>query len=373
MVDTTLDLLVEISQFYGKNSDYVIAGGGNTSYKTEKELWVKASGTSLATINRDGFVCLSRQKLEKINTHSYTQDSSKREEEVKNDLAAAIIEPQNLRPSVETSMHNIINYKYIVHTHPTLVNALMCALNAKQQTARIFGDDVLYIEYTDPGYVLFKKVLDRITEYKQTKGVHPQIILLQNHGVFVSADSVDEIKEIYKDVEAKLNSNISKQVENRPAQKIVGSFINEINKLLAEKDLVAEAYNNSLIQSFISSKRAYENISQPFTPDIIVYCKSKYLFIESSKTAKDTIVEIDNFYKQNTFYPKLVIVENKYLVVIGENPNSIKTILDVFIDMMKISYLSNNFGGHNFMTKEQIDFIDNWEVENYRRKVSKQS
>jgi NAD(P)-dependent dehydrogenase (short-subunit alcohol dehydrogenase family) len=42
----------------------------------------------------------------------------------------------------------------------------------------------------------------------------------------------------------------------------------------------------------------------------------------------------------------------------------------VFEDMLKISWLSESFGGQHFMTAAQINFIDTWEVENYRRKVS---
>ena len=45
--------LVDISRFYGVNKDYVIAGGGNTSYKDDKYLWVKASGTTLGTVHVD--------------------------------------------------------------------------------------------------------------------------------------------------------------------------------------------------------------------------------------------------------------------------------------------------------------------------------
>jgi len=47
------------------------------------------------------------------------------------------------------------------------------------------------------------------------------------------------------------------------------------------------------------------------------------------------------------------------------------TVLEVFTDMMKISLLSEQFGGPHFMTGEQISFIDNWEVENYRRSEAK--
>jgi len=39
--------------------------------------------------------------------------------------------------------------------------------------------------------------------------------------------------------------------------------------------------------------------------------------------------------------------------------------------LMKISYYSENFGGPRFMTCFHIDFIDTWEVENYRRKIAK--
>jgi len=46
--------LIEISRFYGADKRFVIAGGGNTSYKSADKLWVKASGSSLATINEDG-------------------------------------------------------------------------------------------------------------------------------------------------------------------------------------------------------------------------------------------------------------------------------------------------------------------------------
>ena len=68
----------------------------------------------------------------------------------------------------------------------------------------------------------------------------------------------------------------------------------------------------------------------------------------------------------------MIVIENGSLVIVEENEKTIHTVAEVFIDMMKISYLSENFGGPNFMSPAQIDFIDNWEVENYRRKVSKE-
>ena len=81
--------LIRISQFYGSDSRYVIAGGGNTSYKNADKLWVKASGHALATITEEGFAVLDRNKLNVISQKQYPADTAAREEEVKNDLAAA--------------------------------------------------------------------------------------------------------------------------------------------------------------------------------------------------------------------------------------------------------------------------------------------
>jgi len=60
-----LEELVEISQFYGRDNRFVIAGGGNTSYKNAEKIWVKASGSSLATITEEGFAILDRAKIER--------------------------------------------------------------------------------------------------------------------------------------------------------------------------------------------------------------------------------------------------------------------------------------------------------------------
>ena len=139
-----IEQLIEISQKYGKDSRYVIAGGGNTSYKNEEKLWVKASGCALATITEDGFAVLDRKKLNVISEKTYSSDTATREEEVKNDLAAACL-TKDRRPSVETSMHNALSASFIVHLHPTMVNGLMCAQNAEAKTAELFGNDAVYV------------------------------------------------------------------------------------------------------------------------------------------------------------------------------------------------------------------------------------
>jgi len=191
-MENALRELVEISRFYGKNPEFVIAGGGNTSYKNESYLWIKASGTSLATITEQGFAKMDRLCLKRIAEKSYSMNPLKRESEIIKELFNCVADDSGLRPSVETSLHNLLNFSYVVHTHPTLVNGLMCAKNSSIETKAIFGEEAMLVEYTDPGYVLFKLIEKRIAEYFKKHGKEPQIIFLENHGVFVAANTIEE-------------------------------------------------------------------------------------------------------------------------------------------------------------------------------------
>ena len=70
---TPIENLVAISRKYGSDSRYVIAGGGNTSYKDADMLWVKASGHALATIGEDGFAVLDRSKLNPMGEKTFAK------------------------------------------------------------------------------------------------------------------------------------------------------------------------------------------------------------------------------------------------------------------------------------------------------------
>ena len=66
----------------------------------------------------------------------------------------------------------------------------------------------------------------------------------------------------------------------------------------------------------------------------------------------------------------MLLIKGIGLVAAGDNAKQCDIILDVFEDAMKIAWLTDSFGGPHPMTQEQIIFIDNWEVENYRRSVA---
>ena len=68
--------------------------------------------------------------------------------------------------------------------------------------------------------------------------------------------------------------------------------------------------------------------------------------------------------------PKVLLIKGIGLVAVGDNAKQCDIILDVFEDAMKVAYIAQSFGGALPMKQTLIDFIDNWEVENYRRSIS---
>lgn len=381
--------LIAISRKFGQDSRFVIAGGGNTSYKDENRLWVKASGHALATITEDGFAVLDRALLNEMGEKAYNEDTAIREEQVKNDLSVACI-TKDRRPSVETSLHNCMGFTFVVHLHPTLVNGLMCSVNAEAACKEIFPD-ALYIEYTDPGYTLFKKVYDRIKAYKAEKGKEPQVIFLQNHGIFVGGDTTAEIEGIYSEVLGKLEAKVAALPEGDTAvSETVTDVVPAIRQMLSRSGRgfkTLKVTKNALVDFFIDGcsvtstgsvtdcpeKSGFDKIAKPFTPDIIVYCKSSYIFIEAEsdeEILKQAEEEIEAFVSGKGYTPKVLLIKGIGLIAVGDSSRNAQIITDVFTDAMKIAFYAQSFGGEHPMERAWIDFIDNWEVENYRRKVA---
>lgn len=381
--------LIAISRKFGQDSRFVIAGGGNTSYKDENRLWVKASGHALATITEDGFAVLDRALLNEMGEKAYNEDTAIREEQVKNDLSVACI-TKDRRPSVETSLHNCMGFAFVVHLHPTLVNGLMCSVNAEAACKEIFPD-ALYIEYTDPGYTLFKKVYDRIKAYKAEKGKEPQVIFLQNHGIFVGGDTTAEIEGIYSEVLGKLEAKVAALPEGDTAvSETVTDVVPAIRQMLSRSGRgfkTLKVTKNALVDFFIDGcsvtstgsvtdcpgKSGFDKIAKPFTPDIIVYCKSSYIFIEAEsdeEILKQAEEEIEAFVSGKGYTPKVLLIKGIGLIAVGDSSRNAQIITDMFTDAMKVAFYAQSFGGEHPMERAWIDFIDNWEVENYRRKVA---
>ncbi len=198
-MDQVLTQLVEMSRYLGDPArGYAILGEGNTSARIDDDtFWVKASGTTLETIDAYGFVRVSISRVLAI-----LDDESAGDDEVTRVLKDALVDPaETRRPSVETMLHALLlrvpEIRFIGHTHPTYTNMLLCSNRAREATSgRIFPDHIVsmghksvYVPYVDPGLPLAREVRRQFERFVEEEGVLPRAILMENHGLITLGES----------------------------------------------------------------------------------------------------------------------------------------------------------------------------------------
>ncbi len=366
-----LEKLVQFSNFYGSNEELVLAGGGNTSAKDGDIMYIKGSGTSLSTITKDGFVKMNRVKLEEIFSKTYPDNDKERETLFLEDLSDAREKGEETkRPSVETTLHSLFEYTFVLHLHPALVNGLTCSQNGKIKAEELFGDKIIWVDVCKPGYILSKICFDLMEEYKEKQGKPADIILLENHGVFVAGNTVEELGEKLGLVTSKIRSCILREPDLSSGEfdgdKSMSTF-NILNDTFSDDCVIS--YDPSVESLKVAENRkTLEKIYKPFNPDQIVYCKPYPLYIEDENLIPEKVKEYKDV---NGFLPKIILVKDcgAYAVDVSEKGSDNASML--FNDALKIACYAESFGGGKPMTDELTDFIVNWEAEAYRSKQVK--
>jgi rhamnose utilization protein RhaD (predicted bifunctional aldolase and dehydrogenase) len=372
----SLQELAEISRFYGADPGYVIAGGGNTSFKDKDYLYIKASGTSLAEAKPEDFVKMERAALGKIWEKTYPPDAEARESAVLADMMAARAPgEEKKRPSVETLLHDILPFCFVVHTHPALVNGLTCSQKGGEAAKELFGGDFIWIPSINPGYILSKAVKDALDTFKAEKGKAPAIIFLQNHGVFVGADTVEGVKALYRRIMDTLGGRIKRWPRNcRTGPRFhVHRGVEKELLLLTEKlngggSWFVRFLKNPEIKKFTAAREAFVPLSSAFTPDHIVYAGSDPLFIDRAAGLEEALKA--HIQKTGRF-PKIIAVQGAGVFGLAGSDKAAKNAVELFNDAAKVAVYAENFGGPRFMPEDQIRFINNWEVERYRASIAR--
>lgn len=368
-----LKQLVDLSREYGSNPDFILAGGGNTSYKNSEHLYIKASGVSLANIDSNGFVQMKRSALDRIWHTRYSENSDEREKQVLENLMQARESDEilrNKRPSVETLLHDLLPYSFVVHTHPALVNGVTCSRNGKVFVEKTWGTKALWIPVINPGYILAREIKDKIIAGGYDHHNIPKIIFLQNHGVFVASNELQDIQNQYNEIITAIESIVSRQAD-REVTEIPNGLYRSIAKVLHQTlpGKYILGFSTRDILEFCSSSEAFTPVSLSFTPDHIVYSGHRPLFIENRNEIMD---QIKFYIKTERIKPKIIALKNIGCFAITDNQKQSETARALFMDNVKIAIYSQFFGGHQFMPQENIDFIRNWEIEKFRAAVQNQ-
>ena len=227
----------------------------------------------------------------------------------------------------------------------------------------------MWIESTKPGYILALLCKEKIDAYQQAFGKEPQVLFLQNHGVFVAADEVAEIDTLMEQILTTIRSEV-KQMPNREACDYDAPAAEAVKAKLAQlygDGAVAVVVVNQDVLALAASKEAFEPVANSFTPDHIVYCKTEPIYLES---AEDLTKAFHAYEVSHGFKAKIVVIRDLGLFACGASEKDAQTAAMVFEDAIDIAVYSQSFGGALPLEEYLVEFIANWEVESYRAKVS---
>ena len=373
----SIQALTELSNRYGEGETYVLAGGGNTSMKENGVLHVKGSGTSLRLVKPEQFVAMDMAKLTEMLAKRYPEEDDAREAEALADMMAARLPGEEFkRPSVEAILHAIFPYQYVLHTHPSLVNGLSCARNGQAECESLLGDTAVWVPLTKPGYILAMVCSAAFRERGQATGVFTKVAILQNHGIFVAADTVAEIDALMADIMGKLESRIKERPDFAPveaaeqaAREQAACTVAPALRMLYNPGGTAVAVFclNRQAAAFVRDAESMAPLMAPFTPDHIVYTKDKPLFLTPGD---DPRAAFEAYRDANGYPPKIVAVQGLGFFALGKTKKEADIARLLFLDAMKVAVYTKAFGGPLALPADFTRFILNWEIESYRQKVA---
>ena len=372
---TALQALIDLSNHYGIGNEYVIAGGGNTSWKNDRVLFVKGSGQALSTIKAEGFAHMDRQALAAIWTAKYPDDNDEREKQVLAALMAARLPgEEQKRPSVETLMHDLLPFPFVVHTHPGIVNAITCAKGGKAAFDKLFAQEAIWVPLVNPGYILSKVIKDAMEAFQKKHQKIPAIIFMQNHGIVVAGQTPEAIQADYERIFGIIRANLRSQADLTVMAVNAGEaarFLDALEPLAREKmgsdPIYAIRSTEKTVLGLAADDRSFAVISSAFSPDHIVYMGISPIRVDRASDLPQAFAEYQAKYGKP---PRVVLAKGLGAWCLGNSEKSAGQAHQLFLDEVKIAVATASFGGPEFMGKEFIDFIRNWEVEAYRAKVS---
>ena len=364
----SLQMLTVMSNKYGADENFVLAGGGNTSFKDNGVMAVKTSGTQLATIKAEEFVKMDMNPLTAMLNKDYPKDDDAREAAALADMMATRLPGEEAkRPSVEAILHAMFPQKFVLHTHPALINGMTCGKSGEAMCREMFGDSAVWVPLTKPGYVLATVCKRLFAEAEAKIGKHPQIVILQNHGIFVAADTVGEIDAIMNDVVAKFNSKIASKPDFSPVEFAVDKIVEilpAVRMLYSPEGKAVTAFcANKQVVDFLSDEKKFASLAKPFSPDHIVYCKDEPLLIAAGD---DIAKAFESYSARKGFSPKIIAVKNVGFISVGSTKKEAETAKTLFLDAVKVATYAASFGGALHLPDDFTKFILDWEVEQYR-------
>jgi NAD(P)-dependent dehydrogenase (short-subunit alcohol dehydrogenase family)/rhamnose utilization protein RhaD (predicted bifunctional aldolase and dehydrogenase) len=388
-VDSDIRTLVEISRSVGSDDRLVQAGGGNTSVKSADgtRMHIKASGTGLRDMSPDrGYVTMALEPLMELlhDEKPRRMSDAEREPYVLRTMYDAVVGGPDLsaRPSCEATLHAMLR-RYVVHIHPVAVNGVLCSVEAPQlceELARRGKFTMVCIPYTNPGHPLAVSCLKAVASYQAAHGQAPEVLFLVNHGLFVTSDSaeravsltkaiVDDCEKLYQSRKAKAAATTGQGV----ADEQLADVTVELRRALVESgssSRLIQFVADETARRLLARKDAASLLSLNSTPDAIVYCLAHPLILSARPLGK-IAKAVKKYIAAHGEAPRTVLVPGQGFLVVGDSMKALKTTTVVYQAELGIKERTLAFGGPKRLTRANVDYINGWEVEHYRRELAR--
>lgn len=358
MIDKQLlETVSELSHEFG-TAAYVRGGGGNTSCKNETDLYIKPSGLTLGEMTPERFIGLSRDMIERMFQEPFSNDAAEREAQVVAYMAETLLPGSKGRPSVEAPLHNCFPQRFVIHTHPAIVNGMTCGRNGARACGELFPQ-ALWLPPDDPGYQTSKRVRAALEKYAAEKGNYPEMLFLANHGLFIAHDDAEGVRRLYRQAVEKISEVVSRAGKAgdpargaMPAPDVVERTVAVFREIIGSE-----------ASCFVSSGR-FALPAGALSPDHIVYCKAALYEGDASPDS------LRVFKEKHGYWPRVIATPDA-VYGIGSSQKVADLALELAWDGALVVRYAEAFGGAVYLEQRLVDFIENWEVESYRQRMAR--
>jgi len=402
-----LDVLVYRSNLLGSDRALANQGGGNTSAKgttvdhmgrEQRVLWVKGSGTDLASITRRGFAALRLDEILPLCGREAMDDATMVEYLVRCALA-----PDQPRPSIETLLHAFVPAAHVDHTHPDAIIALTSSPNGRSLSDETFGDEAVWLDYQRPGFDMSKRIAELLAANPGARAV-----LLERHGLVTWGDTPqasyrDTIEFVARAAAAldragsgrfglggaktaELGDVEAAALLSQALPALRGALLADAAGVVFEVDRSAEAV------AFASSRRAPEvsQIGAP-CPDHLINTKHKPLVVDfdpETQGAEDLAaafaagvaeyaVWYREYYERNVDEetgqfpidpagPRVVVVPGVGIVTTGIDAARARITRDLYHRAIAVEDAADAVGGFRSLSESEAFAIEYWPLERYK-------
>ncbi|MBD0349230.1 MAG: bifunctional rhamnulose-1-phosphate aldolase/short-chain dehydrogenase [Thermoleophilia bacterium] len=402
-----VDELVYRSNLLGADRALANQGGGNTSTKgitrdhagrETRTLWVKGSGTDLATITPVGFAALRLDDVVPLRGRDAMDDA-----EMVDYLRRCALSPDQPRPSIETLLHAFIPATHVDHTHPDAVIALTSSPDGRRLAHAAFGEEAVWLDYQRPGFDMSKRIAELL-------GANPaaRVVLLALHGLVTWGETSREayastLDAVSRAAEALARAGSGRfglggprvrSIDGDEAAGLLAASLPALRgALLADADgVVLEVDRSPEAVAFASSRRASEvsQVGAP-CPDHLISTKHKPLVVDFDP-GRDTAAElargcVDGVERYAAWYrdyyarnlsdesrpypidpagPRVVLVPGVGIVTGGADAGRARLARDLYHRAIAVQDAADAAGGFRSLTEAEAFAIEYWPLERYK-------